>query len=548
MKLSNFIDEIDPVILKRGHDYFQDGHILGMTSLSEGWYEMLVVGHDDYKVSIQLAEDGTILKASCACPYKGGPICKHEVAAFYSLSHSFKLKDNELEDVLRTLPVETLIAELIKVASRDHDVYEQLMTYKVSMNELASFEIHLEEVVANHVQLGHCISGHAIERLVDDLQRLLEEIQQNRPYGVMCEMALLLREECEGIEDQIDDSGAIFADFLGELHARLQSIVFMTMDYHQDVDDVFSLLISRLEKNKAWIDFELLDLVSEYGRRPDYLELIIDYIAKKIKEVDEKIQATLYKRWYELLVKYQEESIDSFLNKYGHLSVLKEFQVERFVQQKQYEAAIPLILELEVLEENRYDSSWKEYRYHVYELAGASENMKLLARELFLEGHFNYYTEMKKLYQNDFPLVYEELKQTLAHRPLAERGPYLKMIEEEHDVEALLAYVKEDVHSIEKVASLLWDTYETEVQQLYEQYILQETEQVNHRNGYRRICSMIRRFRSFTTKEDYQRFIHQLILMYPRRKALIEELNGLIQEVNDEKRIPSIEQLSIEIA
>ena len=116
MNLYNFMNEIDETILNRGLRYFKDGHVLGTKVLSNGWVEVLVVGHDDYKVSIQLADDGTILKANCACPYRGGPIYKHEVAAFYSLSHSFTPKESPLASLLKSLPIETLVAELLKVA------------------------------------------------------------------------------------------------------------------------------------------------------------------------------------------------------------------------------------------------------------------------------------------------------------------------------------------------------------------------------------------------------------------------------------------------
>ena len=59
---------------------------------------------------------------------------------------------------------------------------------------------------------------------------------------------------------------------------------------------------------------------------------------------------------------------------------------------------------------------------------------------------------------------------------------------------------------------------------------------------------MLQKFRHFTTDEAYLNLIDHLIKKYPRRRALIEELQRLTGEVRDEKRKPCIEQLSIEIA
>ena len=140
MNLYNFMNEIDETILNRGLRYFKDGHVLGTKVLSNGWVEVLVVGHDDYTVSVQLADDGTILKANCACPYRGGPICKHEVAAFYSLSHSFTPKESPLASLLKSLPMETLVAELLKVADENPMIYERLMAYQQPHDQLATFE------------------------------------------------------------------------------------------------------------------------------------------------------------------------------------------------------------------------------------------------------------------------------------------------------------------------------------------------------------------------------------------------------------------------
>ena len=64
MNLYNFMNEIDETILNRGLRYFKDGHVLGTKVLSNGWVEVLVVGHDDYTVSVQLADDGTIFQRS----------------------------------------------------------------------------------------------------------------------------------------------------------------------------------------------------------------------------------------------------------------------------------------------------------------------------------------------------------------------------------------------------------------------------------------------------------------------------------------------------
>lgn len=539
MKLSSFMNEVDEPILKRGLTYFKEGHVLGIKLVSPSWYEVLVIGGDNYLVSVQVSEDGTILKARCSCPYQGGPLCKHEVAAFYAIAESFFPKESQLEKVLQTLPKKLLVDELVKFASRDDQIYVELMIYEKEVTSLRQFEQQLESIVAIHTQFKDYLTGHAIEKLVCGLQGLLSEIKNSSSYRLMIEKILLLREECEGIMAYIDDLEGVFSEFLGELHSNLQNLIFLTMDEMKEDEVVFSLLMQRLEAKEMDIDFELLDLVSEYGVQPKKFEVIISYIKKNVNHMNPKTQETLYKKWYELLLTYQEERVDAFLTEYEHVFVLKRFYVERLVEKQQYDEAIPLILELEKKDKDY----WKRYRYQVYEQMKAEDKMLALAQELFLDGDFSYYLKLKNLAKGTFNKMYPMLKEKISSRAL-----YLKMIEYEHDVDAMLAYVKEDLSYIEQVASLLWDTHETEVITLYETLIKQELLKARDRVGYRRICSMLQKFRHYTTDEAYLNLINHLIKKYPRRRALIEELQRLTGEVRDEKRKPCIEQLSIEIA
>ncbi|MDY4816242.1 MAG: hypothetical protein SO274_11690, partial [Turicibacter bilis] len=91
------------------------------------------------------------------------------------------------------------------------------------------------------------------------------------------------------------------------------------------------------------------------------------------------------------------------------------------------------------------------------------------------------------------------------------------------------------------------DTFETEVHHLYEQYIKQELMKVSHRSGYRRICAVVKRYHAFTTDEAYQALIYQLTAMYPRRRALIEELQGLLDEIDELSFQHKVNQLNIYI-
>ncbi|MGO1919631.1 MAG: SWIM zinc finger family protein [Alkalibacterium gilvum] len=86
MRLTNFEDEIDPTILKRGLDYHQREKIATVDKRSENDFVFKIAGTKRYIVTVLLEEDSdTIESTNCTCPYDWGPYCKHQVAVFYYL-------------------------------------------------------------------------------------------------------------------------------------------------------------------------------------------------------------------------------------------------------------------------------------------------------------------------------------------------------------------------------------------------------------------------------------------------------------------------------
>lgn len=82
--LSNFEEYVSKKILDRGRSYYHYDAILEFKGNTDGWYEALVEGSDEYEVGVYV-EKGKIARCSCDCPYSYGPICKHMVAVFYRI-------------------------------------------------------------------------------------------------------------------------------------------------------------------------------------------------------------------------------------------------------------------------------------------------------------------------------------------------------------------------------------------------------------------------------------------------------------------------------
>ena len=88
--LNQFEQYIDETILKRGLQYFKNGHVHEPEEISPGEYEAIVEGTDDYTVQLTL-KNGIVTEYVCDCPYDMGPVCKHVAAVI------FYLQQDELE-------------------------------------------------------------------------------------------------------------------------------------------------------------------------------------------------------------------------------------------------------------------------------------------------------------------------------------------------------------------------------------------------------------------------------------------------------------------
>lgn len=84
--IQRFLDDVDPVILSRGQDYYRRGYVESIDH-DEGHVTAEVPGSEDepYLVDIDFDEDREVEAWDCDCPYDWGPVCKHTVAALLAL-------------------------------------------------------------------------------------------------------------------------------------------------------------------------------------------------------------------------------------------------------------------------------------------------------------------------------------------------------------------------------------------------------------------------------------------------------------------------------
>ena len=140
LTFDNFTEVIDPAILLRGFEYYEDGQVISIQSPKSGLWRAEVQGTELYRVELERDEEGSLLH-ECSCPYDSGPVCKHIAAVLYGIVEGLPEDEDEpderagqsrphphdmLRSLLETAPREELVKVLIERAREDPGLANQL--------------------------------------------------------------------------------------------------------------------------------------------------------------------------------------------------------------------------------------------------------------------------------------------------------------------------------------------------------------------------------------------------------------------------------------
>ena len=171
---------------------------------------------------------------------------------------------------------------------------------------------------------------------------------------------------------------------------------------------------------------------------------------------------------------------------------------------------------------------WKKFRYVAYKFLSLKEEQQKLAKELLLGGDFDYYQDLKELNLENQQEFYTTLKQELKSKKEWQISHiFLMLLEEENDLEEILEFVRNNPRSIEDYAEKLVKLYREEVIEIYKEYIESVARASSNRRDYQGVCHIIKRYKKIAGKPKHEELIHQLMGLYKKRPAFIDELGKI---------------------
>lgn len=538
MNLQNFDNYISSTIVKRGKNYFKNGHVVALVQRTNTKWVAEVAGHDAYDVEVQLSSTEEIVDSFCNCPYDG-PYCKHEVAVFYALQQEPK-KDtpsSPLEMALNKQSKEDLVAFLLELAQKNVQLQQQLMKQFFIPPKKTDLFTQAQEIIARSLQKVHN-KGYLSWNETRDSLRGIEQVIDTaygcitkKQYGTAVKLAILCYEKTTELLE-IAEHPDMLDEFLFESLACLEN-AFMdglktwTQDeqegYFEHLVEITKKAVFKQEMNAK---LTLLEQALPFCQDPTFAQRLQDYLATLTSDHD-YYQHKIEDLHLKALMQWAEEAdLLTYLQAHPNNPDIRETVIFHYMEQQDHEKVLALCADgVDIDFNHRYlRQKWEEYAYQTHQALGNKEAMRAIAFPLAVEGNMEFYVELKTLYsRKEWPEILRDLLLSFDEMP---NYPYwypTEMIEEQQWA-ALLRYCQKNPETIESYARYLIQDYREEIKNLFMQKITEKARTVANRSHYQALRQTLQNFKNLGFLEEVESIITQLKELYPKRRALHEEL------------------------
>lgn len=226
------------------------------------------------------------------------------------------------------------------------------------------------------------------------------------------------------------------------------------------------------------------------------------------------------------------ESAEQYRMEHIHIPEIRRIVVDQAMSSGNYALAEELCLE--ALRSDKSYERPKKWAYdleRIYAELGQTEKQTEIVRRILFDGNSTYYQKLKELYLSEG--VWEEQKEPLLDqlsKAYMSHG-YASILEKEGEWERLMQTVRSSPLLIVSYAKQLARVYPEETYRIYEEHIWSEAAEAGDRRKYKGVCKLIKGYAEAGAKEEALQMIRQLAERYPRRVALLDELEALSRKL-----------------
>jgi len=560
--LNQFEQFIDETILKRGLSYFKKGHVHEPEEISPGEYEAIVEGTEDYTVQLTI-KNGIVTEYMCDCPYDFGPVCKHVAAVIFYLQQdelelNKKTKRTKTDPASKPAKRKTITQQVDELlAKTTHDELKQFIRKEASTNApfrnlfLSSFvqhnsdeskELYVKQVksILKTASDRHGFIDWSASRIVGNaIDNLLESAQKqinNRNYKSAVFICTAVMEQMTEALQYSDDSNG---DIGGSIDAAYEMLYTISQEHLSEeirkliIEYCFTSFDKQIYSDWDW-HIGVLRLAALLLKTEDETERIFKQIDKAQQSDYEREEAQSIK--YDILLKTKGEDVaEKHLEQNITNSNLRREAIQKALKKKNYDKAVSLAkdgVNYDLEDKPGLAKEWYDWLLKIAQAQNDSERIIEYARLLFIDNFRNeqdYYQILKQYVKpEEWTAFVEAVIQDIATKKRwLDTGLIANIFIKEEWWDRLLELVKKspDLNTIDYYEKYLSKHYANEIVELYATGVLKYMKNSMGRDHYQDACRYIRKIIKLGARDKANEIISYLRTEYPKRKALMEELD-----------------------
>ncbi|WP_158589196.1 SWIM zinc finger domain-containing protein [Atopobacter sp. AH10] len=574
-------DQFREVILDRGYDYYLLGRVKTVKRSGDHLEGRVEGAENFYQVDLLMDED-EIEEAACDCPYAlKGNFCKHMAAILFfddeeksicddeeyevngeeksmSDDEEYEADDEEeailkeeddLKDGRADRDIETILAEtapeklrqFVKELLRDDPLIQRRFLKEMATSKLAH-PLSYYKIAIRNIRYEHELNGFIdyregmpfVHDMGDFMQREVAILIDQREYRLLIDILLYVIQMLETVH--MDGSLGEYQDIVlqveelwGEMFEQLPS---------PDREYAFLALL-KLDKKREGVGVreDFIDQrLSEFDTK-EYGQAIYDFYQKRLEQSLAKEGGYSYRVgryasyiFQELTRMGKEEKALDFAENYLESRDLIFLLVDYLLEQKRADEAIEWLDKAAKETADRVNKiSFMDRKLAIYSAKGDSEKyyeILLKKARQFKQVSFD---EMHWLKQYVTTKQWEALRIELL--PLLRgRTGYASFLAEEGMYDELLTLSITEVKAT-KAWPILVTKYPIQVLLAIKKYVLTEMVEANERRRYRELAKDLASMKEVPEGQVHaEQMVEELCEIYPRRKAMIEELRRWVLE------------------
>jgi hypothetical protein len=362
----------------------------------------------------------------------------------------------------------------------------------------------------------------------------IESATKHDDYEKVLELSLLVISAMTLLRRHNDDSDGDTGSLIFSANDYLRKITPMMSDDENTifVHRIFKEALMKKYDEGYDVRCDLFNIAAEAVRCEADAKPLLKHLPELMKKDPKSeynsdyIYATLaYIKTLHALSRNDEFNL--LLKKSLNHDVIREYAIELSLEKENFEEALRLAQEGEKSARGFSVEQWQKPQLVALKALGRYDDYKQLCMKMAANGNAEAYHRLEDASSlSDWLTIYPKILDALETKRLAE-SPYQELLVEEKEWARLIKSIEKELVTIKVYYPMILAVDPLMANALYERFITEAAERANARPAYKGIAGLIRKYAKLTNKTNGEKMVLTLIHLYPKRSALIDELESI---------------------